>query len=158
MDVQALRIWGIAASSAIIAVSLAVSAPWRPAVREAAQPMTMLAPLRSTDAPSPPTPVAFVVKFRGQGPLARAQALAARGHESAAARRVQTQLERQAAFRGLCFDRFTAGGAEVVLRSCSDIAVSDRAEFQTRWLALLNDMRAIEYADADAARTAGAPG
>ncbi len=150
MDVNAMRVWGMWVSAGVMLAALAVAAPWRastqtPDVRELYQ-------LAQGDAPaSTAAPVSFIVRFRGAGPIARAQALAARGRDAQAARQVQAQLARQGAFSGLCFDRFTVGGAEVVLRSCADISPAERAAFQTRWLARLNAMRAVEYADANVA-------
>jgi hypothetical protein len=146
------RFWGIMVSATIMAVALMIAAPWRtPAAEGAPQGFVQFA---QAHVPAPvvvPAPVSFIVRFRGSGPIARAQALAARGREADAARIIQAQLARQSAFSGLCFDRFTVGAAEVVIRSCSDVPASERAAFQTRWLARLNAMRAVEYADANAA-------
>jgi hypothetical protein len=145
----------MAASAAIMAGALIVSAPWSPSLSAAAlQVQTLMQPAQPESTPAPPAPISFLVRFRGSGPIARAQAMAADGDETQAARLVQVQLERQRAFHGLCFDRFTIGGAEIVLRSCMDVPPSERAAFQTRWLARLNAMRAVEYADAN---TAAAP-
>lgn len=150
MNVSVLRMWGIAASAAVLAGALAVAMPSRLPSSEAAPHVQTLMQLALPEsAPAPPAPIGFIVRFRGSGPIARAQALAAAGRETQAGRQVQTQLEHQAAFHGLCFDRFTVGGAEVVLRSCTDVAPSERAAFQTGWLARLNAMRAVEYADAN---------
>lgn len=99
----------------------------------------------------PEQPVGFLVRFRGNGPIARAQALAVRGQLARAERQVQTQLARQSGLHGLCFDRFTVGAAEIVLRSCEHVAPAQRAAFQARWLSRLNAMNSVEYADANAA-------
>lgn len=150
MDVDALRAWGMAASAAVVAGALIVSTPWRSPPSEAPLRVQALMQAGEPQATSaPPSPVSFIVRFRGSGPIARAQAMAEAAEETQAARLVQAQLERQSAFHGLCFDRFTVGGAEIVLRSCADIAPSERAAFQTRWLARLNAMRAVDYADAN---------
>lgn len=151
MDVNALRNWGIAASAALMVAALAVAAMGpEPLPAQALTPIESLYEMAQAE-PSAPTPVGFIVRFRGQGPIARAQALAGRGREAQAGRQVSDQLERQSAFSGLCFDRFTVGGAEIVLRSCRVIAPGERAAFQTRWLARLNAMPAVEYADANTA-------
>jgi hypothetical protein len=98
-------------------------------------------------------PVGFIVRFRGQGPIARAQAQAARGQMARAQRQVEIQLQRQAAFNGLCFDRFTVGGAEIVLRTCDAVAANQRAAVQQSWGARLRAMRAVEYVDVNVTAT-----
>jgi hypothetical protein len=151
MDVNALRNWGIAVSAALMLAALAVAAMGpEPMPAQALTPIEPFYQVAQAE-PGAPTPVGFIVRFRGNGPIARAQALAARGREAQAGRQVADQLERQGAFGGLCFDRFTVGGAEIVLRSCRVVAPSERAAFQTRWLARLNAMPAVEYADANTA-------
>ncbi|MBX3429824.1 MAG: hypothetical protein KF779_09600 [Hyphomonadaceae bacterium] len=142
MDVNAQRTWGVAVTGALMAVALIVAVqPEAPAVAQFAQ---------GQDAAGP---VSFVVKFRGSGPIARAQALAARGQLAAAQRQVEIQLDRQTAFAGLCFDRFTAGGAEIVLRTCEAVAASEYGAVQQSWGVRLRAMRAVEYADANATAT-----
>jgi hypothetical protein len=63
------------------------------------------------------------------------------------------QLTRQNAFAGLCFDRFTAGGAEVVLRTCEAVPAGRLEAVRSRWLARLRAMRAVEYVDANVTAT-----
>lgn len=146
------RLWGIVVSAAIMLIAVWLAAPWRaPMASGESYGIAQLAQAREPTPVVTPAPVGFIVRFRGSGPIARAQALAVRGREAEAARMIQAQLARQASFSGLCFDRFTLGAAEVVLRSCSDVPASERTTFQTRWLARLNAMRAVEYADANAA-------
>lgn len=146
MKAHALRLWGIAASAVVMAVALAVAVqPPRPA--QAAQAVAQ------TEAQA--APVSFLVQFRGGGPIARAQAAAARGETAAAQRQIEAQLLRQTAFAGLCFDRFTLGAAEVVLRSCDSVAANERAAVQSGWLQRLRAMRAVAYADVN---TTAAPG
>lgn len=143
MDVNALRTWGIAVTGALMAVALVVALqPETPALAQ-----TQLAQTQSAE------PLGFIVKFRGSGPIARAQALAARGQLGPAQRQVEIQLGRQSAFAGLCFDRFTVGGAEIVLRTCEDVAASERSAVQQSWGARLRAMRAVEYVDANATAT-----
>jgi hypothetical protein len=144
MDVNAMRTWGIAVSSAMMAAALIVALQPQ-AIAEPAAPVQI--------AQAQAAPVGFIVRFRGQGPIARAQAQAARGQMAQAQREVEAQLERQTPFNGLCFDRFTVGGAEMVLRTCEAIAASERASVQQRWGARLRAMRAVEYVDVNATVT-----
>jgi hypothetical protein len=148
MDVNALRFWGIVTSAALMAGALLVAAPWRTSAR-AEMAVGALEQI-TQDQPPADAPVSFLVRFRGDGPIARAQALAQRGREMEAGAMVAAQVARQRALRGLCFDRFTVGAAEVVLRSCAPIAAEERATVQARWLARLRDIRAVAYADLNA--------
>lgn len=144
MQLNALRTWGMATSAALMAAALGLS--WQAPAPAVAQ---QTAPARVAQT-QPAAPVGFLVRFRGTGPIARAQAAAARGQAAQAQRRIETQLARQTAFAGLCFDRFTVGAAEVVLRSCEPVPASDRAAYAQRWVARLQAMRAVAYADANA--------
>lgn len=148
MDVNALRTWGIAVSGALMVGALAIAL--QPEARAVAEvrPVAQMA-----QAPGRAEPVGFIVRFRGSGPIARAQALAARGETAAAQRQVEIQLRRQSAFSGLCFDRFTVGGAETVLRTCQAVAANERAAVQQRWGGRLRAMRAVEYVDVNATVT-----
>jgi hypothetical protein len=142
MDVNALRTWGIAVSAALMAGALAI------ALQPAPQAQAELGAFETAQAaPAQAAPIAFLVRFTGSGPIARAQRQAARGQTAEARRQLEIQLRRQAAFRGLCFDRFTAGAAEVVLRTCAAIVPSERANVQQRWLTQLRSMRAVAYVD-----------
>lgn len=151
MNSNALRTWGIAVSgTAMVAALLIATTPTQPAeARLAARQIieTAQAPLANA------APIAFVVRFRGAGPIARAQARAARGETALAQRQLELQLRRQSAFSGLCFDRFTVGAAEAVLRTCASIAASERDAVQQSWLTRLRAMRAVEYADVNATAT-----
>lgn len=147
MDVIALRTWGIAFTGAAMAVALMIGFQPR-ADAQAPQPVVQLAQAEARAAP-----IAFLVRFRGSGPIARAQARGARGNLPLAQREIEAQLRRQSAFSGICFDRFTAGAAEVVLRTCTAIVASERARVQQQWLTRLRGMRAVEYVDANATAT-----
>ena len=139
MDVNPLRTWGIAVSAACMAGALAIAlTPARP---HAAVPA--IAPSLAPQ----PEGVSFTVRFSGNGPIARAQALAARGRESAAARRIRAQLTRQQAFAGLCFQDFLAGAIE--LRSCALVAANERSAYQQDWLRRLQAMPAVAEARAN---------
>ncbi len=152
MNANALRTWGIAVSAGLMAVALMIAAPWRPADARAPAPVELAQAPAQTQAQAA-APVGFVVRFRGTGPIAQAQARAARGQTAAAGREIDAQLRRQPALAGLCFDRFTVGAAEVVLRSCAPVPASERAAYQARWLARLQAMRAVAYVDANATLT-----
>lgn len=159
MDLNALRTWGIVASVALMVGALALAARGSP---QAIAQVTPEALFEIAQAPAPQgaaAPVGFIVRFQGAGPISRAQAMAARGQGARAQRQVEAQLRRQGAFSGLCFDRFTVGGAEIVLRSCENVAAAERASYQQRWVARLQAMRAVDYVDANATVTQNrAPG
>ncbi|MBY0563348.1 MAG: hypothetical protein K2P58_04095 [Hyphomonadaceae bacterium] len=149
MTANSLRSWGMAVSASIMVAALLIAAQPHAAARgEAADHVRQLA-----QAPTP-SHVGFIVRFQGEGPIARAQAAAGRGGGEAARREIEAQLVRQAAFNGLCFDRFTVGAAEVVLRSCEAVPAAERAAFEASWLARLRAMRAVDYADANATMSA----
>lgn len=151
MNANAIRAWGIAASGAVMAVALAISLQAPPAPQAEAKQLADAAATQDAD----PAEVSFVVRFQGSGPIARAQARAARGDVDRAAREVEVQLGRQRAFAGLCFDRFTAGGAEIVLRTCAPVVARDSAAVQRTWLTRLRAMRAVAYADANVTAAPG---
>jgi len=144
MDATALRNWGIGVSGALMAAALMLSL--QPSLRAQAE---TAAPLQAAGV-APAAHVAFLVRFRGNGPIARAQARAMRGDTEAAQIEIAAQLRRQIQLRGLCFDRFTAGAAEVVLRTCVAIVASEREATERSWLDRLRAMRAVEYVDANA--------
>lgn len=150
MNAHALRTWGMAVGAVLMTGALAIAAmgPETPQARAETQPQAVFEVAQAQAAP-----VSFLVRFRGSGPIARAQATAARGNQTQAGRTISVQLARQNSFAGLCFDRFTAGAAEVVLRSCDPVAASERATVQQRWLARLRAMRAVAYADVNTTAT-----
>ena len=146
MDVQVLRFWGIVVGSALIAIALWIAAlgpEAAPARATASEPVQLAQTLAAASS-------SFLVRFRGSGPIARAQSDAARGRMTQAQRRIEAELRRQRSFSGLCFERFTAGAAEVVLRTCSPVSARERAAVEARWLSRLRGMRAVAYADVNA--------
>jgi hypothetical protein len=154
MNVNALRLSGIAVTGALMAVALFVAAQPQSHAEAQTQAAAQLAQAQTSA-----DPVGFIVRFRGTGPISRAQAQAARGEIAQAQRQVEVQLQRQRSFAGLCFDRFTVGGAEIVLRTCEAVAASERNAVQQSWGARLRAMRAVEYVDANATVTQNrAPG
>lgn len=94
----------------------------------------------------------FLVRFQGQGPIARA----ARAGDAPAERAIAAQLQRQNDLSGLCFGGF-AGSAEIILRSCDAVAASELDSFQRGWLQRLRSMRAVAYAEIDTATPTRAP-
>lgn len=148
MDVNALRTWGIAVTGALMVGALVIA--FQPQTHAEAQPRAVA---EIAQAQTSTSPVGFIVRFRGTGPIARAQAQAARGQVEQAQRQVTVQLQRQTSFSGLCFDRFTVGGAEIVLRTCESVAASERSAVQQSWSTRLRAMRAVEYVDANATVT-----
>ena len=138
MDLRALRLSGIVVSGALIGAAAILAMTGRPAPRPAP------APEAPATAQSPQTsqPAAFAISLRGEGPLARAQRLAMRGgREAAAARRVERELARQHAFRGLCFRHFSPRG-DIVVRICG------QGPARVDWLARLRAMPAVTNVDA----------
>lgn len=134
MDLRALRMSGIVVSGALIGAATLFA-------------MSAQAPQRAPPVQTPPSlaqpnrPIAYAISLRGDGPLARAQRLAMRGgREAAARRRVERALERERAFRGLCFDRFTQRG-DIVVRACEGTARLD-------WQARLRANPAVTNVDA----------
>lgn len=155
MDVQLLRFWGIVVGAGLISAAL-----WIAALGPEARPeLTPSEPPAELAQSRVVVSAAFFVRFRGAGPMARAQADAARGAMARAQRRIETQLRRQRAFAGLCFDRFTPGAAEVVLRTCAPVTPGERAAIEAGWLGRLRAMDAVAYADVNATATReSAPG
>lgn len=143
MHVNALRTWGIAVSAALMAAALAIALQ-PPRARPAAAQRVV----ETAQRPEAAAPAEFIVRFRGSGPIARAMTRAGRD-PARAQREVEAQLRRQSEFAGLCFGRFTAGGAEVVLRTCGDAPAP--AAVQREWLTRLRGMQAVDYADANLA-------
>lgn len=141
---ETLRFWGIVAGAALMAFALWIAAlgPEAPA-QALPQETAEIAQARAASA-------SFLVRFRGSGPIARAQADAARGRAAQAQAQIEAQLRRQRELAGLCFDRFTAGAAEIVLRTCEPVAPRERTAVEARWLSRLRAMRAVAYADANA--------
>ena len=166
MDDKTLRNAGIALGGGALAVAVAIASmsggglkptPF-PSPPEAAAP-TISGPSGDVSAaPSAPTPAVepaaavpppedltttFIVRFKAAHPLGKAQALAAKGRLTAAAAAAKKALA-AGDMKGLCFERFTLGGAETVLRLCPDTQTSAKA-----WLTKLRTSPDVEYADAN---------
>jgi len=108
----------------------------------AAQAVAETAAADEARAPAP----SFVVRFEDTHPLGRAQALEAAGRCEEAAHAARTSIAESPALAGLCFERFTAGGAETVLVACTP-PTGDVAAFQDQWITRLRAMDGVDYAD-----------
>jgi hypothetical protein len=98
----------------------------------------------------PPAGAAYpslLVRFEAPHPMARAQALAAAGRFDEAAESARQTIRTRRDLRGLCYDRFTNGGAEVVLRACAPVPRAQRTRFQETWAQRLNSVEGVEYAE-----------
>ncbi|MGE0596357.1 MAG: hypothetical protein AB7P07_08325 [Hyphomonadaceae bacterium] len=177
MNAHALRNWGIGVGAAALAGALAIATftgDPQPTPAPSEAPPEIAAPLEpeaapavseepvfeAADAQGPPPPavtqnLSFIVRFQGAGPLGRAQAAAAQGREAEAQRSAEAALRTQASLRGLCFDRFTVGGAEMVLRPCAPVAAGEQATARDRWLTRLRSMPAVAYAEVNSVAEPG---
>lgn len=89
----------------------------------------------------------FIVSFTPSHDLGRAQSLQAAGRHDEAARLVGVTLRNDATLRGLCFDRFTVGGAEIVLNVCAPSRWEDSLVTQARWLEQLGATPGVAYVE-----------
>jgi hypothetical protein len=89
----------------------------------------------------------FLVHFASTHPLGRAHTLAAEGREGEARALVERITPQRRDLRGLCFDRFTSGGAEIVLVSCTELSGAASEAFQRRWASRFQSMAGVDYAD-----------
>jgi hypothetical protein len=92
-------------------------------------------------------PVSFTVRFKAEHPLGRAQALEAQGQRNQAERLARRTVAASPELQGLCIDRFTLGGAEIVLVSCQPVPKARRQAFERTWIGRLRGMSDVEYAD-----------
>ncbi len=79
-------------------------------------------------------PISYLVNFRPSHALGRAQALQSAGHYDEAELLAGVTLRNDASLRGLCFERFTVEGAEIVLKVCAPSPWEERSVTQERWL------------------------
>ena len=94
-----------------------------------------------------PVRASFIVSFRPSHALGQAQALQGAGRYDEAARLVAVALRDDAALRGFCFERFTLGGAEIVLSVCAPSPLDDPLITQRRWLEQLGATPGVAYAE-----------
>lgn len=118
----------------------------RPARSDSAPPVEAQALQAPAEAPEA-GPVSFLVRFDADHPLAEAQTMAANGDLDAAGRLAERLIRRQRALRGLCFDRFTLGGAEIVLKACQSVPVGDPDAFARGWRERFETMPGVTYAE-----------
>ena len=170
MDEKAVRLWGVIVGGGCIAAALAAATLGGPgkAPEPSADPPKVVTQTGSpvlpdkrvevadaSDAsPGEPTaaapsgePVTFLVAFSTGHPLKAAQELEAQGRHAQAVQAANAALRQHRELRGLCYDRFTLGGAEIVLRTCAPAPASERAAVQRRWSARLTSMTGVEYAE-----------
>lgn len=98
-------------------------------------------------APSPPRSISFIVNFRVSHALGRAQVLQATGRLEEAAQLVAVGMREDTAFRGLCFDRFTLGGAEIVLSVCAPSPWEEHLVTQRRWFEQIGATPGVAYVE-----------
>lgn len=165
IDANLVRNWGLAIGAAALGGSLTV-ASWlgepasEPPTAITEQPLAgpIETPVAPPPAPAPqsaeqppvtsaPVELSFLVRFQGSGPLGRAQALAEAGRDAEARRAAEAALRRQSVFNGLCFDRFTVGGAEMVLRVCAPVEASAQQATSADWLERLRGLSAVAYCE-----------
>lgn len=91
--------------------------------------------------------VTFLVRFVSDHPLGRAQTLHARRKPAEAERLARAALRQERDLRGLCFERFTLGGAEIVLAPCTAPAPHRLRATQAFWMERFADMAGVEYAE-----------
>lgn len=144
MNPTHLRLWGLAVSGIALVVLLGFALFGGSRAPESAQ---TFAPASVSEAPGVAADVSFVVRFAPGHPLARAQDYAEHGQMRRAEREAERVIRRDRALAGLCFDRFTLGGAEIVLMACE--APADAETFQRDWSQRLAAMRGVEYAEAN---------
>jgi hypothetical protein len=102
--------------------------------------------------PAAEAATSFIVRFRAPHPLLRAQELEAAGRCQEAQQLARQTIAARPELAGLCFDRFTVGGAEIVLGACAPVA--DAAAFQQTWAQRFAAMEGVEYAEPNVIGTA----
>lgn len=133
------------------AVFLVAAASWLAALAACApESSEPLPPQSAAQAPAEqarPSSTSLLVRFQDPHPLARAQALEAAGRCPEAEQLARETLATRADLAGLCFERFTVGGAEIVLAACAP--PPDGPAFQQSWIARFRAMDDVEYAEAN---------
>lgn len=93
--------------------------------------------------------VSFVANFERSHALGRAQSLQNVGRAAEAESLVVETLRNDSALRGLCFERFTLGGTDIVLSVCAPDSSQERSAMQVHWLEILGAQRGIIYVEAN---------
>jgi hypothetical protein len=91
--------------------------------------------------------MSFIVNFRSSHALGQAQSLHQAGQREEAARLAAVTLRDDQALRGLCFENFTLGGAEIVLKVCTPSPWEDGLVTQQRWLEQLGNTPGVAYVE-----------
>jgi hypothetical protein len=94
-----------------------------------------------------PSAISFIVNFRPSHALGRAQSLQHAGRYDEAEQLVAVILRDDAAFWGLCFDRFTVGGDEIVLNVCAPSFWEEHLVTQRRWFEHLGGTPGVAYVE-----------
>lgn len=135
------------------APSVGATAPIPPvetAMTDDTPPMAVVKPSAPGASAAPQNPnLEFLVRFTDRHPLGRAHALAAQGREAEAEALVRTTLRQRSEFAGLCFSRFTLGGAEIVFVHCTRVPRAQVTRTSDRWIRKIRAMRGVQYADAN---------
>jgi hypothetical protein len=92
-------------------------------------------------------PMSYLVNFSPSHALGRGQALQNAGRYEEAELLVAVTLRDDASLRGVCFERFTVGGAEIVLNVCAPSRWEERAVTQRRWLEHLGVTPGVAYVE-----------
>lgn len=103
--------------------------------------------VEQVQADAPALRLSFVVNFRSSHLLGKAQALEGAGRHDEAQALAAAALRDDAALHGLCFDRFTLGGAEIILNVCAPLSLQDSFVSQRRWLEHLGATPGIIYVE-----------
>ncbi|MGE4037879.1 MAG: hypothetical protein AB7F85_09020 [Hyphomonadaceae bacterium] len=94
-----------------------------------------------------PSRMSYIVNFRPSHALGQAQILQNAGRYDEAEQLVVVTLRDNIALRGLCFERFTVGGAEIVLNVCAPDPFEDPLVTQDRWLEQLGATMGVAYVE-----------
>jgi hypothetical protein len=146
-------------SRAALAMAAALLASVAACAPTTAPPTTVLAENAHVGPRAPDTslePMSYLVNFRLSHPLGRAQALQNTGRYDDAQLLVAATMRDDAGLRGLCFERFTVGGSEIVLSVCSPSPWEERAVTQRRWLEQLGVTPGVAYVERNLAAQASA--
>lgn len=120
------------------------------AMAEGPPPMAVVKPVSPKASEIPQNPnLEFLVHFTDRHPLGRAHAMWAQGRQGEAEALVRTTLRQRSEFAGLCFSRFTLGGAEIVFAHCTRVPRAQVTRTSDRWIRKIRAMRGVQYADAN---------
>jgi hypothetical protein len=97
----------------------------------------------------------FVVRFASDHPLGRAQTLEALAVSADAERAALSAMEMLPELRGLCFERFTLNGVEVVLSVCEATPLEQTRDMQALWMDRFGTMEGVERAAPNAISVSG---